>query len=99
MVPTLKHNSLVSTSKLASENYHTVTATKVLVYDGKPMPDKIPVWKGWKDSATVLWRVPLITEVVNLNVDTVIMTKEQMNDIFSEQILNINKHLSKAEAM
>lgn len=99
MVPTLKHNSLVRTSTLASENYHTVTLTEVLVYDGKPILDKVPVWKGWRDSATGLWRVPLITEIVNLNMDTVIMTKEKMNDIFREQKLNINNILSKAEAM
>lgn len=99
MVPTLKHNSLVRTSTLASENYHTATLTEVLVYDGKPILDKVPVWKGWRDSATGLWRVPLITEIVNLNMDTVIMTKEKMNDIFREQKLNINNILSKAEAM
>ena len=47
MVPTLRHNSLVSTSKLADANYHTVfTPNAVLIYDGEVEPNKIPVWKG-----------------------------------------------------
>ena len=50
MVPTLCHNSLISTSKLADANYHTVfTPDEVLVYDGEVEPTKIPVWKGWRD--------------------------------------------------
>ena len=50
MVPTLRHNSLVSTSKLADANYHTVfTPNEVLVYDGEVEPNNIPIWKGWRD--------------------------------------------------
>jgi hypothetical protein len=46
-LPELVNNSLVATSKLADENYHTVfTPTEVLVYDGEVSPDKVPVWKG-----------------------------------------------------
>jgi hypothetical protein len=42
VLPTLRNNSLVSTSKLADENYHTVfTPTEVLVYDGEVTPTKV----------------------------------------------------------
>ena len=79
MVPTLKNNSLVSTSKLADENYHTVfTPTEVLVYDGEVAPHKVLVWKGWRDKATGLWRVPLFNDIKNVNTDTYLCSKEQM---------------------
>jgi hypothetical protein len=48
-VPDLQNNSLVSTSKLADENYHTLLMpTEVLVYDGELEvdPRRVPVWKG-----------------------------------------------------
>ena len=62
MVPTLPHNSLISTSELTDANYHTVfTPNEVLVYDGAVEANKVQVWKGWRDRKTGLWRVPLLT--------------------------------------
>ena len=91
IVPALKHNSLISTSKLADVNYHTVfTPDEVLVYDGEVSPEKLPVWKGWRDAATGLWRVPLKTEVENNNTDTVLMTEKEMTNMFNEHILNVS---------
>ena len=48
LVPTLPKNSLISTSKLADENYHMLfIPTEVLIYDGPVEATKTPVWKGW----------------------------------------------------
>ena len=98
IVPTLSHNSLISTSKLADENYHTVfTPTEVLVYDGEVDPKKAPVWRGWRDTDSGLWRIPLQQEINNLNTDTVIMTEEQMKQTFGERILSVQNLPSKSE--
>ena len=98
MVPTLKHNSLISTSKLADENYYTVfTPTEVLVYDGKISPTKVPVWKGWRDQSTGLWRVPLCDKVENVNTDTALFTSEQMTESFGESINSVQNLPSKSE--
>eukprot|EP00956_Cyclotella_meneghiniana_P004952 scaffold6096_cov39-Cyclotella_meneghiniana.AAC.8 len=100
LVPSLKHNSLISTSKLADANYHTVfTPTEVLVYDGELQVVKVPVWKGWRDNSTGMWRVPLINEVKNLNTDTAIMTEEQMQETFKNKIQSVHSLPSKEEAV
>ena len=63
LVPTLQKNSLISMSKLADENYHTLfTPTEVLIYDGSVDATKTPVWKGWRDPSNGLWRIPLRTK-------------------------------------
>lgn len=100
LVPTLKHNSLISTSKLADADYHTVfTPTEVLVYDGEVQANKIPVWKGWRDSSTGMWRVPLVNDVKNVNTDTAIMTEDQMNDILKNKIQSVHSLPSKEESI
>jgi hypothetical protein len=100
VLPTLRNNSLVSTSKLADENYHTVfTPTEVLVYDGEVTPTKVPVWKGWRDQQTGLWRVPLRTEVTNQNTDTMLFTKDQERASFSESINLVQNLPSKTETV
>eukprot|EP00804_Cyclotella_cryptica_P013491 CCRYP_020171-RA/>CCRYP_020171-RA protein AED:0.20 eAED:0.15 QI:0/-1/0/1/-1/1/1/0/162 len=86
MVPTLRHNSLISTSKLADTNYHTVfTPDKVLVYDGEVKPTKIPGWKGWRDKATGLWRLPLTNDVTNINTQTKVLQQDEMIQAFQER--------------
>ena len=100
MVPTLRHNSLISTSKLADANYHTVfTPNEVLVYDGEVQQSKIPVWKGWRDQDTGLWRVPLTEEVSNLNTQTKLLQRDEMMQAFQERTLSVYNLPSKAEAM
>lgn len=97
-VPALVNNSLVATSKLADENYHTVfTPTEVLVYDGEVTPEKVPVWKGWRCKQTGLWRIPLCNEVNNLNTETMLLTEEQMNAAFGESINSVQNLPSKTE--
>jgi hypothetical protein len=100
MVPTLRHNSLISTSKLADANYHTVfTPNEVLVYDGAVEANKVPVWKGWRDSETGLWRVPLVDKVKNLNTDTKVLQQEEMIQAFNERTLSVYNLPSKAESI
>ena len=63
MVPQVHHNSLISAGKFADANYITVlTPTELLIYDGKDTHisvSKKPILKGWRDTTTGLWRVPL----------------------------------------
>lgn len=83
MVPTLRHNSLISTSKLADENYHTVfTPNKVLVYDSKVKTDKIPVLIGWRDKDTGLWQIPLTDDIANINTQTRLLSDDKTNKAF-----------------
>jgi hypothetical protein len=82
IVPDLKHNSLISTSKWADAGYYTVfTPTEVHVYDGKPEPTKIPVMEGWRDPESGLWRVPLVNNVKNVNTETRLCTAEETAQI------------------
>ena len=63
MVPQLQHNSLISGGKFADANYITVlTPTEVSIYDRKDTHISVsnkPILKGWRDTTTGLWRVPL----------------------------------------
>lgn len=98
IVPALRHNSLISTSKLADEGYHTVfMPDAVLVYDGKVIVHKTPIWTGWQDIATGLWQVPLIPEVQNLNTDTALLNADDMKQAFEERILHLHNLPSKDE--
>ena len=100
MVPTLRHNSLISTSKLADANYHTVfTPNEVLVYDGAIEANKVPVWKGWQDRETGLWRVPLVNNVTNVNTETKLLQQDEMMQTFGERTLSIYNLPSKAESI
>jgi hypothetical protein len=100
MVPTLRHNSLVSTSKLADANYHTVfTPNEVLVYDGEVTANKIPVWKGWRDKNTGLWRIPLVDNVTNLNTDTKVLQHDEIKQAFAERTLSVYNLPTKAESV
>jgi hypothetical protein len=101
-VPDLQNNSLVSTSKLADENYYTLfTPTEVLVYDGEVTvePKRRPVWKGWRCKETGLWRVPLVDEVTNVNTQTRLLTEEEMRQSVEEGALSVYNLPSKAEAV
>ena len=80
MVPDLKHNSLISASKFADANYITVlTPTEVLIYDGERLKleiNKEAVLRGWRDSETGLWRVPLNPDTPNLQSEYVLFPEE-----------------------
>lgn len=100
MVPTLRHNLLISTSKLVDANYHTVfTPNEVLVYDREVEASKVPVWKGWRDPESGLWRVPLVEKVTNNNTETKILQHEEMKLAFEERTLSVYNLPSKAEVV
>ncbi|KAL7503578.1 hypothetical protein ACHAXN_001353, partial [Cyclotella atomus] len=100
-VPELQNNSLVATSKLADENYHTVfTPTAVMVYDGENDPSyQVPIWKGWRCRETGLWRVPLVETVNNVNTDTRLLQPEEMLQAFNQQTLSVYNLQSKSEVV
>jgi hypothetical protein len=90
MVPTLRHNSLISTSKLANVNYHTVfTPDEVLVYDGK----------GWRDKETGLWRIPLTNDVTNVNTQTKLLQRDELIQAFQEHTLSVYTLPSKTDVI
>ncbi len=77
IVPTLANNSLMSTSKF-------VDAGNFVVYDNKEVNDykkpttniimsKDAVLQGWWCSRNKLLHVPLVTDVCNLNMDTILL--------------------------
>ena len=63
MVLDLEHNSLISGGKFADANYITfLTPTEVLIYDGNDIHisvSKESILRGYRDTTTGLWRVPL----------------------------------------
>ena len=63
MVPELKRKLLIIRGKFADEKYITVlTPTEVLIYDGNDILISVykeAILRGWKDTATGLWHVPL----------------------------------------
>jgi hypothetical protein len=52
-------------------------------------PNKIPVWKGWRDQETGLWRVPLVNNVTNVNTETKILLQDEANQTFRERTLSV----------
>ena len=63
MVPSLKHNSLLSASKFADAGYISIlTPTEVIILEEDKYAQHVPkeaILRGWRDHATGLWRVPL----------------------------------------
>ena len=80
VLPDLKHNSLISVSKLSDAGYITVLQpndggvsvywTDVIVIHVK----KEAVLQGWRDD-TGLWCIPLKEHVVNKNTDTLLLQR------------------------
>jgi hypothetical protein len=77
IVPTLANNSLISTSKFVDTgytivyedkevNYHEKATTKIIVSEDAAL-------RGWQCPCNKLWRVPLVPNVRNLNMDTILL--------------------------
>ena len=81
MVPELKHNSLISGVKFADANYIKVlTPTEVLIYDGNDMHisiSKESILRGWRDTTTGLWRVPLQPNIPPLESESIFLDKSR----------------------
>ena len=79
MVPALKHNSLISGPKFADANYVTVlTPTEVLIYDARGLKistSKEAIIRGWRDTYSGLWRVPLQANCSPTKSDYILLPK------------------------
>ncbi len=77
IVPTLANNSLMSTSKFVDAVYTVVYDDKEVNYYKKATTKIIvsedAVLQGWQCPRNKLWRVPLVTNVCNLNTDTILL--------------------------
>jgi hypothetical protein len=76
IVPTLANNSLMSISKFVDTGYTLVYDNKEVNYYGKAttkiiMSEDAVLW-GWQCPFDKLWCVPLVTNVHNLNMDTIL---------------------------
>ena len=69
MVPSLKHNSLMSESNFAYTNYITVlTPEEVLIYDGNEVKLRSSgqaILTRWRCKTSGPWKVPLKYKVEN----------------------------------
>ncbi len=77
IVPTLANNSLISTSKFVDAGYTIIYDDKEVNYY-KKATTKITmledaVLRGWQCPCYKLWCVPLVTNVCNLNTDTILL--------------------------
>ncbi len=77
IVPTLTNNSLMSTSKFVDTGHTVVYDNKEVNYYKKATKKIIvledTVLQGWQCPHDKLWCVPLITNVCNLNTDTILL--------------------------
>ena len=98
MVQELKHNSLISGDKFADANYITVlTRTEVLIYGGNDIHisvSKEEILRGWRDTTTGLWRVPLQPNVPPPKSELIFLEKSREEAIANayEITLNIEKY-------
>ena len=73
MVPSLRDMSLLSTSKLADTRYMTVyDGDEVNIYYGRTATIKVSkaaVLQGWQCPRKRLWRIPLTSDIININTD------------------------------
>ena len=78
MVPGIKNNTLISTSKFADANYISIfDQEEVNVYDANTTQITVScgsTLKGWRDRDG-LWRIPLVPHVKNNNTDTVVVNE------------------------
>jgi hypothetical protein len=87
IMPGVSQNSLLSTVKFADANYITIFDNdEVNIYDANNTiitVTKGAILRGWRDTKTNLWRIPLVRMVRNLNTDTVLSNRPP-----SELLLN-----------
>ena len=80
ILPELKHNSLISVSKLSDAGYTTVFDPAnggVNIYWSDDIVinvKKEAVIQGWRDESG-LWRIPIKEEVENINTDTLLLQR------------------------
>ena len=88
------NTTLVSTGKLADAGYVSVfDQEEVNVYDvetTKVLTTNEPIWTGWRDKATGLWRIPLVNEVKNETTDTKLLSAQDTSELTNEIAANVH---------
>ena len=102
MVPYLRGASLLSTSKLDNAGYVTVyNGDEVNVYDGRTTTIKVSeaaVLQGWQCPHPRPWRIPLTSDVKNINTDTLLLNRpdgrDTLNALYSvPPISDMRRHI------
>ena len=79
ITPGITENSLLSTSKFAAANYITIfDKEEVNIYDANDTIITVSrgaILRGWMDTKSNLWRIPLVEIVRNNNTDTIIVNR------------------------
>jgi hypothetical protein len=74
ITPGVSQNLFLSTVKFADANYITIFDNdEVNIFNANDTSitvTKGAILRGWRDTATNLWRIPLVRMVRNLNTDT-----------------------------
>jgi hypothetical protein len=88
ITPGISQNSLLSTVKFADANYIQFL-TRTHLKSTTPMAQSSPspkgaIFHGWQDSKSILWHIPLVRMVRNLNTNTILS-----NCSPSEFLLNV----------
>jgi hypothetical protein len=77
IVPNLANNSLMSTSKFVDAGYTVIYDNKEVNYYKKATTKiivlEIAVIWGWQCPGNILWHIPLISDVCNLNMDMILL--------------------------
>ena len=105
MVPGIKNNTLISTSKFVDANYISIfDQEEVNLYDANTTKITVShgsVLKGWRDWDG-LWWIPLVPHVKNNNTETIVVNEPPSHFLPnrpkpSEAIHNVYKLTTKAE--
>ncbi len=79
ITPSITENSLLSTSKFATANYITIfEKEEVNIYDANDTIITVSqgaILRGWMDTKSNLWHIPLVEIVQNNNTDTIIVNR------------------------
>ena len=77
ITPGITENLLLSTSKFAATNYITIfDKEEVNIYDANNTIITVSrgaILRGWMDTKSNLWRIPVVEVVRNNNTDTIVV--------------------------
>jgi hypothetical protein len=77
ITPGITENLLLSTSKFAATNYITIfDKEEVNIYDANDTIITVSrgaILRGWMDTKSNLWRIPVVEVVRNNNTDTIVV--------------------------
>ncbi|KAL7476303.1 hypothetical protein ACHAW6_003291 [Cyclotella cf. meneghiniana] len=81
IVPAMSE-TLLSIGQFADAGYVTIFDDQtVKIYDGKIVVSDEVVIRGWRDSSSGLYHIPLKAKVENWNTDTILLDKERKKQL------------------